>query len=121
MRQRSSSACGRPSPSRSSSSACSFRACALRSTSRAAWPCSRRPGLVVLGDGRFALGALEDVVYLGKQARAWAKEIGVSLVGQTKIVTAASERARNAGEHGKGGIARFTWISKHGKHGFRMD
>jgi len=77
--------------------------------------------LVVLRDERFALRALEDVVYLRQQARAWAKEIGFSLVDQTKIVTAASELARNTVEHGKGGIARFTWISKNGKHGFRMD
>ena len=75
----------------------------------------------VLRDERFELKASEDVVYLRQQARAWAKEIGFSLVDQTKIVTAASELARNTIEHGKGGTARFRWLSSNGRHGFRMD
>jgi serine/threonine-protein kinase RsbT len=77
--------------------------------------------LDVLRDESFALEASEDVVWVRQQARAWSKEIGFSLVDQTKIVTAASELARNTIEHGKGGSARFRWLSKGGRQGFRMD
>ena len=37
----------------------------------------------------------EDVVRVRQAVRAWAVELGFSLVDQTKIVTAASELARN--------------------------
>jgi serine/threonine-protein kinase RsbT len=45
----------------------------------------------------------EDVVLVRQAVRARAVELGFSLVDQTKLVTAASELARNALEHGGGG------------------
>ena len=45
----------------------------------------------------------EDVVRVRQQVRARAVEIGLSLVDQTKVVTAASELARNTLEYGGGG------------------
>jgi serine/threonine-protein kinase RsbT len=45
----------------------------------------------------------EDVVLVRQTVRARAVEAGFSLVDQTKLVTAASELARNALEHGGGG------------------
>jgi serine/threonine-protein kinase RsbT len=45
----------------------------------------------------------EDVVLVRQAVRARAVEAGFSLVDQTKLVTAASELARNALEHGGGG------------------
>jgi serine/threonine-protein kinase RsbT len=45
----------------------------------------------------------EDVVLVRQMVRARAVESGFSLVDQTKLVTAASELARNALEHGGGG------------------
>jgi serine/threonine-protein kinase RsbT len=47
----------------------------------------------------------EDIVGLRQAVRQVAVEFGFSLVDQTKLVTAASELARNAIEHGGGGIA----------------
>ena len=44
----------------------------------------------------------EDIVRMRQWVRARAIEIGFSLVDQTKIVTAASELARNILEHGGG-------------------
>jgi serine/threonine-protein kinase RsbT len=44
-----------------------------------------------------------DVVMVRQRVRAWVTEMHFSLVDQTKIVTAASELARNTLEHGKGG------------------
>jgi serine/threonine-protein kinase RsbT len=37
-----------------------------------------------------------DVVLVRQKVRAWAVELGFGLVDQTKMVTAASELARNA-------------------------
>lgn len=45
----------------------------------------------------------EDVVYLRKHVRERAVAIGLSLVDQTKLVTAASELARNTIKYGGGG------------------
>lgn len=45
----------------------------------------------------------EDVVRVRQAVRQWAVDMGFSLVEQTKIVTAASELARNTLEHGGGG------------------
>ena len=44
-----------------------------------------------------------DVVLARQKVRQWAMELRFSLVDQTKLVTAASELARNALDHGKGG------------------
>ena len=44
-----------------------------------------------------------DVVVARQKVRQWAIELRFSLVDQTKLVTAASELARNALDHGQGG------------------
>lgn len=78
------------------------------------------PRLDVRKDDTFELRAQEDIVYVRQQARAWAIEIGFSLVEQTKIVTAASELARNTIEHGKGGTARFRWLVNGERAGLQL-
>jgi serine/threonine-protein kinase RsbT len=49
----------------------------------------------------------EDVVRVRQAVRSHAMSLGFSLVEQTKIVTAASELARNTLTHGRGGEARI--------------
>jgi serine/threonine-protein kinase RsbT len=49
----------------------------------------------------------DDIVRVRQQVRAAAAACGLSLVDQTKIITAASEIARNALVHGGGGSARI--------------
>jgi serine/threonine-protein kinase RsbT len=49
----------------------------------------------------------EDVVGLRKQVRERAVGIGLSLVDQTKLITAASELARNTIKYGGGGAAHL--------------
>ncbi|TDC96037.1 anti-sigma regulatory factor [Actinomadura sp. 7K507] len=49
----------------------------------------------------------EDVVRVRQLVRAAASEAGLSLVNQTKIITAASELARNTLVYGGGGSARI--------------
>jgi serine/threonine-protein kinase RsbT len=62
----------------------------------------------------------EDVVGVRSAVRQWALEAGFSLVDQTKIVTAASELARNALEYGKGGWARLEALNDGSRRGLRI-
>jgi serine/threonine-protein kinase RsbT len=48
-----------------------------------------------------------DVVSARQAVRRWSQELGFSLVDTTKMVTAASELARNAFFHGGGGEMRL--------------
>jgi serine/threonine-protein kinase RsbT len=64
----------------------------------------------------------DDVVRVRQQVRVLAAESGLSLVDQTKLVTAASELARNALVYGGGGQARIEVVrSDSGKNGVRID
>jgi serine/threonine-protein kinase RsbT len=49
----------------------------------------------------------EDVVVVRQLVREWAVSVGFSLVEQTKIVTAASELARNTVVYGGGGTVEL--------------
>ena len=53
----------------------------------------------------------EDVVRLRKSVREMAVQIGLSLVDQTKVITAASELARNTLRYGGGGEVRLRLLS----------
>ena len=61
-----------------------------------------------------------DVARVRQVVRAWSVEAGFSLVDQTKMVTAASELARNTLEHGGGGSARVQLVSEAGRRGVRL-
>src|SRR5580700_6980922 len=52
----------------------------------------------------------DDVVRVRQFVRNAAADNGLSLVDQTKIVTAASELARNTLVHGGGGAALIEWV-----------
>lgn len=62
----------------------------------------------------------EDVVRVRQQVRLRAVEIGLSLVDQTKIITAASELARNTLDYGGGGAAQIEVVENHGRKGVRL-
>lgn len=62
----------------------------------------------------------EDVVLVRRRAREEAQRIGLSLTDTTKLVTAASELARNAIEHGGGGWAEFEQLVLRGRKGVRI-
>jgi len=62
----------------------------------------------------------EDVVRVRQAVRAWAVELGFSLVDQTKIVTAASELARNTVIHGGGGTLRLEALNDGPRRGLRL-
>ena len=66
------------------------------------------------------LTSQNDVVTVRQAVRARAVEIGLTLVDQTKVVTAASELARNTVVHGGGGSVRLEEVSDNGKRGLRL-
>ena len=61
-----------------------------------------------------------DVVKVRQVVRTRAAELGFSLVDQTKLVTGASELARNTLEHGGGGHARVETLLEEGRKGVRI-
>src|SRR5215469_16058162 len=63
----------------------------------------------------------DDVVRVRQQVRTAAAQNGLSLVDQTKLVTAASELARNTLVHGGGGTARVEVVkSANGRTGIKL-
>jgi serine/threonine-protein kinase RsbT len=61
-----------------------------------------------------------DVVVVRQLVRTRAIEAAFSLVDQTRIVTAASELARNTLDYGGGGQARIVIVSEGPRTGLRM-
>ena len=72
-----------------------------------------------LGDAREVRTA-EDVVIVRQAVRQRAVELGFSLVEQTKLVTAASELARNLVQHAGGGIVTVKTENDGGRRGVRV-
>ena len=62
----------------------------------------------------------EDVVVVRQLVRALASKLGFSLVEQTKIVTAASELARNTVDYGGGGSVRLQPLTDGKRVGLRL-
>jgi len=61
-----------------------------------------------------------DVVIVRQRVRARSSELRFSLVDQTKLVTAASELARNALIYGGGGEARIETLTSGARRGLRV-
>jgi serine/threonine-protein kinase RsbT len=62
----------------------------------------------------------QDIVAVRQVAREWAISLGFSLVDQTKIVTAASELARNTVLYGGGGRVRVEALNDRERRGLRL-
>jgi serine/threonine-protein kinase RsbT len=61
-----------------------------------------------------------DIVLIRQAVRKWSGELGFSLVDQTKMITAASELARNSLDYGGGGTVVFEMIQDGIKRGLRL-
>jgi serine/threonine-protein kinase RsbT len=61
-----------------------------------------------------------EVVSVRHAVRKWAVELGLTLVEQTKIVTAASELARNMVDYGGGGTLTLEHIDDGIRRGLRL-
>ena len=65
--------------------------------------------------------AEQDIVAVRQRVRQFAVELKFSLVDQTKIITAASELARNLWIYGGGGEVRLTRVQSGNRLGLRVD
>jgi len=68
----------------------------------------------------YPLQGERDIVAARQVVRRLATDLKFSLVDQTKLVTAASELARNTVVYGLGGIMRVEQVSNRGKPGIRL-
>ncbi len=75
---------------------------------------------VILKDETAWIKSSSDIVKVRQLVRDWAIAMGFSLVEQTKIVTAASELARNALDYGGGGEVRLEMIQNELRRGLKV-
>jgi len=76
--------------------------------------------LIVEKDDVVEVRSSEDVVRVRHEVRSRAATAGFSLVDQTKLVTAASEIARNTVIYGGGGTARVQMLRNGSRRGVRL-
>ena len=76
--------------------------------------------MAVLLNEQRAIQSAEDVVGIRQAVRQRAVELGFNLIDQTKIVTAASELARNTVRYGGGGRLVIEGVEEGGRRGLRL-
>jgi serine/threonine-protein kinase RsbT len=76
--------------------------------------------MIVETDDTMPVRTSDDVVRVRQAVRARAVAVGFSLVDQTKIITAASEIARNTVDYGGGGTARIETLRNGQRRGIRL-
>lgn len=76
--------------------------------------------MALLKHETFPVKSSSDIVAVRQAARTWAMELGFGLVDQTKLVTAASELARNTVDYGLGGTVRFEALNDGPRRGLRL-
>jgi len=74
----------------------------------------------VLKHDTLPIAAENDVVLVRQAVRKWAADLGFGLVDLTKIVTAASELARNTLIHGGGGTVCLESLAEGARKGLRL-
>jgi serine/threonine-protein kinase RsbT len=76
--------------------------------------------MMVLTKEVLAIQREPDVVFFRNKARELAVKIGMSLVGQTKLITAASEIVRNMLRYANGGDAILEIVVRNNVKGVRL-
>ena len=76
--------------------------------------------IVVLSKDHMLVLKEQEVVPFRNRVKEYAVKIGMSLVNQTKIITAASELARNMLKYASGGGVTIEVISKGRENGIRL-
>lgn len=71
-------------------------------------------------NGETPLKSEHDIVLARQMVRKLTQELGFSLVDQTKMVTAASELARNALVYGRGGTMAWEKLDGNGRCGLKL-
>jgi len=70
--------------------------------------------------GTLPLQSEQNIVASRQLVRTLCQELKLSLVDQTKMITAASELSRNTLIHGGGGTMRWEFIEKNGRPGLQL-
>ena len=73
-----------------------------------------------LSTGKVSLNSDHEIVIARQAVRQLTQQLSFSLVDQTKMVTAASELARNAVIHGGGGTLTWEVVAHGGRSGLRL-
>ena len=76
--------------------------------------------MAVVRDEELSLRSEDEVVRVRQVVREWSITLGFGLVDQTKIVTAASELARNTVIYGGGGSVRLQALNDGPRRGLRL-
>jgi len=76
--------------------------------------------MVVMKNDTMEIQASNHVVLVRQAVRKWAIDLGFSLVDQTKMITAASELARNTLDYGGGGTVRLEALENGRRKGLRL-
>jgi serine/threonine-protein kinase RsbT len=69
---------------------------------------------------QFSLRSDVDVAAARRGVTEWAREIGLTVLDRTKVVTAASELARNTVVHGGGGVMSLEIVRDAMRQGLRL-
>jgi serine/threonine-protein kinase RsbT len=75
---------------------------------------------MTLKSERLDIRSSDDVVRVRQLTRTLAIEAGLGLVDQTKVITAASELARNTLDYGGGGFVLAELVEASGRRGVRL-
>jgi serine/threonine-protein kinase RsbT len=81
---------------------------------------TRRAALVVEKDETIAVRTSDDVVGVRQAVRVRAIGAGFGIIDQTKLVTAASEIARNTVDYGGGGTLRIEMVREGARRGVQL-
>ena len=76
--------------------------------------------MVTLNKDTMSIIKEQDVVPFRNRVKEYAVKIGMSLVNQTKIITAASELVRNMLRYANGGMVHIEVVSKGRDNGLRL-
>jgi serine/threonine-protein kinase RsbT len=80
----------------------------------------RNSSMVTLNKESMAIQREIDVIPFRNRLKEYATRIGMSLLNQTKIITAASELARNMLKYANGGSVLIEVVSKGRENGIRL-
>jgi serine/threonine-protein kinase RsbT len=81
---------------------------------------AKKPRMLVEQDDTMPVRNSDDVVRVRQPVRSRAVAAGLSLVDQTKIITAASEIARNTVDYGGGGDVRLEVLRNGNRRSIRL-
>lgn len=76
--------------------------------------------MVVTKTDTMEIRTSDHVVQVRQAVRKWAIDLGFTLVDQTKMITAASELARNTLDYGGGGTVRLDAMENGHRKGLRL-